>query len=46
MMRKQATSHNLCTYTHITQVGTSHGVYTYSVGDGEDLPWPAEGETQ
>ena len=44
MMRKQATSHNLCTY--ITQVGTSHGVYTYSVGDGEDLPWPAEGETQ
>ena len=46
MMRKQATSHNLCTYKHITQVGTSHGVYAYLVGDGEDLPWRAEGETQ
>ena len=44
MMRKQATSHNLCTYKNITQVGTSHGFYAYLVGDGEDLPWPAEGE--
>ena len=46
MMRKQATSHNLCTYKHITQVVASHGGYAYSVGDGEDLPWPADGETQ
>ena len=31
---------------HITQVDTSHDIYAYLVGDGEDLPWPAEGETQ